>query len=117
MKARLATIMIVIGLASAIGAIPACADDISKDQQTRYYLDCINAEIDSNSCKVALLGSRSKNLQAYGSSAARKAVFLSQNRDALVQEMMVQKVSMRPHAVHQYLLQRFSLETSVQAAR
>jgi hypothetical protein len=117
MKTTLATIMIVIGLVSTIGAIPACGDEVSKDQQTRYYLDCIDAEIDSNSCKVVLLGSRSRNLQAYGSSAARKAVFLSQNRDALVQAMMIQKVSMRPHAVHQYLLQRFSLETSMQAAK
>jgi hypothetical protein len=117
MKIRLVTIIIIGCLAAAVGAIPACGDEVSSEQQKRYYLDCINAEIDNNSCKVALLGSRSRNLQTYGNSAARKAVFLSQNRDALVQEMMVQNVSMRPHAVHQYLLQRFSLETPMQAGR
>lgn len=117
MKTRLVTIIIVGCLAAAAGAIPACGDEVSSEQQKRYYLDCINAEIDSNSCKVALLGSRSRNLQTYGNSAARKAVFLSQNRDALVQEMMVQNVGMRPHTVHQYLLQRFSLETSMKAGK
>jgi hypothetical protein len=117
MKTRLVTIIIIGCLAAAIGAIPAYGDEVSSEQQKRYYLDCINVEIDNNSCKVALLGSRSRNLQTYGSNAARKAVFLSQNREALVQEMMVLNVSMRPHAVHQYLLQRFSLETSMQAAK
>jgi hypothetical protein len=35
---------------------------------------------------------------------------LVQNRDTLAQEMVVQKVSMRPHAVHHYLLQRCNQE-------
>jgi hypothetical protein len=42
---------------------------------------------------------------------------LSQNRDALVQEMIAQKVSMRPHAVHQYLRQRFYQEALIQTAK
>ncbi len=117
MKTRLVTIIIIGCLAAAAGAIPAYGDEVSSEQQKRYYLDCINAEIDNNSCKVALLGSRSRNLQTYGTNAGRKAVFLSQNREALVQEMMVLNVSMRPHAVHKYLLQRFSLEPSMQAAK
>jgi hypothetical protein len=38
--------------------------------------------------------------------AMRRKAFLVQNRDSLAQEMVVQKISMRPYAVHQYLLQR-----------
>jgi hypothetical protein len=110
MKTRL-VIMIIIGcLASAIGAIPACGDESPADQQKSYYLECINAEIENASCKVALTGSRSKNLQAYGERAALKTVFLSRNRDALVQEMLAQRVSMQPQAVQQYLRQRFNQE-------
>ena len=45
-----------------------------------------------------------------GESAARRTAFLTKNSDALAQEMLAQKVSMRPHAVHQYLRQRFSQE-------
>jgi hypothetical protein len=116
MKTRL-VIMIIIGcLASAIGAIPACGDQSPADQQKNYYLECINAEIENASCKVALTGSRSKNLRAYGEKAALKTVFLSRNRDALVQEMLAQKVSMQPQAVKQYLLQRFNEEAHVRLA-
>jgi hypothetical protein len=118
MKTRLFTIITIIGcLASTIGAIPASGDESPADQQKSYYLKCINEEIDHYSCKVTLTSSRSKNLQVYGEQAALKTIFLSRNRDALVQEMITKKVSMQPQAVQQYLRQRFSLETSMQAAK
>jgi hypothetical protein len=97
--------------------LPARGDQPSIDQQKNYYLQCINAEIDAYSCKVVHVNSRSKNLQTYGESAALRTAFLSQNKDALVQEMIAQKVSMRPHAVHQYLRQRFDQESLVQTAK
>jgi hypothetical protein len=99
-----------------IGALPACGDESPADQQKSYYLKCIKEEIDANSCKVALTSSRSKNLQMYGEKAALRTAFLSRNRDALVQEMVVQKVSMQPQAVQQYLRQRFNQESYVQLA-
>ena len=61
--------------------------------------------------------SRSKNLRTYGRQAALKTAFLSQNKDALVQEMIAQKVSMRPHAVHHFLLNRFNRESHPQTAK
>jgi hypothetical protein len=116
MKTRL-VIMIIIGcFASAIGAFPARGDESPADQQKSYYLDCINAEIENASCQVALTGSRSKNLRAYGEKAALKTVFLSRNRDGLVREMVAQKVSMQPQAVQQYLRQRFNEEAYVRLA-
>jgi hypothetical protein len=115
MKTRL--IIIIIGcLASAMGVIPAFGDESPADQQKSYYLNCINKEIDHYSCKVALTNSRSKNLQAYGEQAALKTVFLSRNRDALMQEMVARKVSMQPQAVQQYLRQRFNQEITAQLA-
>jgi len=116
MKTRLVIGIAMVCLTAGMWALPACGDESSADHQKNYYLKCIKAEIDNYSCKVAFTTSRSKNLQAYGESAARRAAFLSQNRDALVQEMFAQKVSMRPHAVHQYLGQRFSQEAPVQMA-
>ena len=103
-------------LAIGMWALPACGDESPADQQKSYYLKCINDEIENNSCKVVLTASRSKKLQAYGEKAALRTVFLSQNRDALAQEMVAQKVSMRPQAVQQYLRQRFNQETHVQMA-
>jgi hypothetical protein len=47
-------------------------------------------------------------LQGYGEQAALRTAYLSKNKEALVQEMIARKVSMRPHAVHQYLLQRYN---------
>jgi hypothetical protein len=104
-------------LAIGMWALPACGDESPADQQKNYYLNCIDKEIDSYSCKVVHSASRSKNLQAYGQQAALRTEFLSKNKDALVQEMIAQKVSMRPHAVHQYLRQRFYQEALIQTAR
>jgi len=116
MKSRLVIVMAMVCLTAGIWALPACGDESPADQQKSYYLKCINEEIDNYSCKVALTASRSQNLQAYGETAALRTVFLSKNRDALAQEMVAQKVSMRPQAVQQYLRQRFNLESHVQMA-
>ena len=117
MKTRLVIGMAIVCLTIGIWALPARGDESPVDQQQNYYLKCINAEIDNYSCKVVHTASRSKNLQAYGQHAALRTEFLSQTKDALVQEMIAQKVSMRPHAVHQYLRQRFYQEAFVQTAR
>jgi hypothetical protein len=116
MKTRLVIIMGLIGLAVAIGAGPARSDSTAAEQQKSYYLDCITNEIDACSCKLELVTSRSDNLREYGVEAARKAAFLTKNRDALVEEMVLRNVSMRPHAVHQYLLRRFNEENDIRMA-
>lgn len=109
MKTRF-TIMAMVGIAFTIWALPALSEDCTVEQQRSYYLKCINDEISSCESKQALSGSRSKNLQGCAMNAMRRKAFLVQNRDTLAQEMVVQKVSMRPHAVHQYLLQRCNQE-------
>jgi len=103
-------------LAIGMWALPACGDESPAEQQKNYFLKCIDKEIDRYSCKVVHTASRSKNLQTYGRQAALKTAFLSQNKDALVQEMIVQKVSMRPHSVHHFLLNRFNREPHIQTA-
>jgi len=117
MKTRLVIGVAMVWLTIGMWALPACSDESPVDQQRNYYLKCIDKEIDSYSCKVVHSASRSKNLQAYGRQAALRTEFLSKNKDALVQEMIAQKVSMRPHAVHQYLRQRFYQEALIQTAR
>ena len=116
MKTRLVIGIAMVCLTAGIWALPACGDESPAAMKKSYYLKCINAEIDTYSCKVVYATSRSKNLQAYGENAARRTVFLTQNRDALVQEMVAQSVSLRPHAVHQYIGQRFIQENQVQLA-
>jgi len=117
MKTRHFIGILMVTLMVGMVALPACGNEPNIDQQKNYYLQCINAEIDTYSCKVVHVNSRSKNLQTYGENAALRTAFLSQNRDALVQEMIAQNVSMRSHAVHQYLRQRFYEESHVQMAK
>ena len=116
MKTRLVIGIAIVCLTAGMWALPACGDESSADHQKNYYLKCIKAEIDNYSCKVAFTTSRSKNLQSYGKDAARRTAFLTRNRDALVQGMIAQSVSLRPHAVHQYIGQRFTQENQVQLA-
>jgi hypothetical protein len=117
MKTRFIISMAMVGLVVSIWASPALSDDTTAAKQAGYYLNCINEEIDNYSCKVVHVNSRSRNLKAYGENAALRTAFLSKNKDALVQEMIAQKVSLRPHAVHQYLRQRFEQEGLVQTAQ
>ena len=72
--------MAMVTLMVGMMALPACGNEPNIDQQKNYYLQCINAEIDTYSCKVVHVNSRSKNLQAYGENAALRTAFLSQNR-------------------------------------
>ena len=117
MKTRFIISMAMVGLAATLWALPARSDDSPVAKQASYYLNCINEEIDNYSCKVVHVNSRSQNLKAYGENAALRTAFLSKNRDALVQEMIAQKIILRPHAVHQYLRQRFEQETLAQTAK
>jgi hypothetical protein len=116
MKHRLVTVIVIVCLASVLGAAPARGDESSADQRKSFYLKCVNTEIENDSCKVVLTGSRSKNLQAYGEKAALRTVFLSRNKEALVREMVAQKVNLQPQAVQQYLRERFNQETHTRLA-
>jgi len=116
MKTRFIMIIGLVVVAMAVGAGPACSDPPATNPQKSYYLDCIQNEIDTYSCKLDLVTSRSDNLRGYGIEAARKAAFLTKNREALVEEMALRNVSMRPQAVHQYLLRRFNEENDVRMA-
>lgn len=116
MKHRLVTVIVIVCLASALGAAPACGDESSADQRKSFYLKCVNTEIENDSCKVVLTGSRSKNLQVYGEKAALRTVFLSRNKEALVREMVAQEVNLQPQAVQQYLRERFNQETHTRLA-
>lgn len=113
MKHRLVTIIMIVGLAMAMGAVAARGDESSVAQRRGFYLKCVDTEIENDSCKVILTGSRSRHLQAYGEKAALRTVFLSRNRLVLVDELVAQKVSMQPQAVQQYLRERFNQETHV----
>ena len=117
MKNRLIIVICIFIVLAGSWTLSAWSDDSTADQQKTYYLNCITNEIESYSCKVQFTTSRSTNLQGYGEQAALRTVYLSKNKEALVQEMIAQKVSMRPHAVHQYLLQRCNQEIGSVKAR
>ena len=110
-------IMAAVSLGLTILAFQGLSDDSIIKEQKNYYLQRIDDEIEEYSCKVNYTTSRSKNLQIYGEKAALKAAYLSKNKDSLAEEMVVQKVSMRPHAVHQYLLQRCNQEVASTAIK
>jgi hypothetical protein len=116
MKIRSALFIAMVCLGAGLAAIPAAGGEASSAPQMSYYFDCIDNEIDTASCKVTLVKSRSNNLRDYGIEAARRVQFLVKNKEALAQEMLARGVPLRTHAVHQYLLSRFNQEIPVPAA-
>lgn len=111
MKTTLIMTIGFLGLAVTIGAVPVYSDEPAADHQRSYYLNCIENEIEDNVSKMEFVTSRSDNLREHGIEAAMKAAFLTKHRDALVQEMVLRNVGMRPHTVDHYLLLRFNEES------
>jgi hypothetical protein len=111
MKTRFIMIVGVIGLALVIAAATALGGSSAVDRKRSYFRDCIQSEIDSCNPKMKLATSRSEHLRTYGDRAVQKEAFLRKNSETLVEEMVIRNVTMRPHAVHQYLLHRFNEES------
>ncbi len=111
MKTRFIMSVGMIGMALVMAAATAFGGSAAADRQRSYYRDCIQGEIGSCNPKMKLATSRSEHLRTYGDRAVQKEAFLRKNSDALVEEMVIRNVTMRPHAVHQYLLHRFNEES------
>jgi hypothetical protein len=108
MKTKHILMAAMVCMAIGMGVVTAEGGGSAAAGPKGYYLDCIDKEIQSAGGKVSLVESRSENLKSCGIQAARRVQYLMKNREALAQEMAERGVSMRPHAVHQFLLNRFN---------
>ena len=99
--------MIVMALALII-ALPNTGQTGENEQLEIYYMEYISECICKNESKAALQNSRSENLRRDGMIYERKAVFLTNNQNVLIDEMIRKGIGTNPYKVDYYLNKRFN---------
>lgn len=99
--------MVAMALALMV-ALPYTGLPGENEQLANYYKEYISKCICKNESKAALLQtSRSENLRRSGAIYEQKAVFLTNNQNVLVDEMIRMKIGTKPYKVDYYLSKRF----------
>ena len=99
---------IVMALALIV-ALPNTGRTDENEQLEKYYMRYISECICKNESKAALLHtSRSANLKEDGAIYKQKAVFLTNNQNVLVDEMIRKEIGKKPYKVDYYLNKKFN---------
>jgi hypothetical protein len=99
-----AMIMVVIFM----GTTSATGQTGESEQLAKYYQAYISKCILKNQSKAVLQTSRSENLRSCGALYKQKAIFLTNNRKSLVDELIRKKIGTKPYKVDYYLNKKFN---------
>jgi hypothetical protein len=97
-------ILLALALMAALANIGQAGEN---EQLQNYYKDYILKCILKNQSKASLQNSKSANLRSYGARSRQKVVFLANNQNMLVNEMIKNKIGTKPYRVEYYLNKRF----------
>ena len=88
-------------------AVSVTAQGAETEQLKKYYKDYISKCIFKNQSKAGLQTSKSANLRSCGALYKQKVVFLTNNQNMLVNEMIKNQVGKKPYKMEYYLNKRF----------
>jgi hypothetical protein len=108
MKGKAFFISTIVMALALIVAFPNTGRTDEHEQLEKYYMGYISECICKNESKAALQNSRSENLRRSGVIYERKAVFLTNNQNVLVDEMIKKEIGTKPYKVDYYLNKRFN---------
>ena len=91
-----------------MGVISATGQNGENEKLAQYYQEHISKCISKNKSKAVLQTSKSENLRSCGKIYKQKAVFLTNNQNVLVDEMIRQEIGTKPYKVDYYLNKRFN---------
>ena len=74
----------------------------------KFYETCIQNQISKHQAKAALKISRSENLRSCAVVSSKKAVFLVNHKDMLIQEMLKNEMDLKTYKVEHYLNRRYN---------
>ena len=74
----------------------------------KFYEACIQNQISKHQAKTALKVSRSENLRSSAVVSSKKAVFLVNHKDMLIQEMLKNEMDPKTYKVEHYLNRRYN---------
>jgi hypothetical protein len=90
-----------------MGALSATGKGGQNEQLKEYYKDYIAKCISKNQSKAGLQASKSANLRSCGVLSQKKVIFLTNNQNMLVNEMIEKQVGKKPYKIEHYLNERF----------
>ena len=90
-----------------VGALSGTVLGGENEQLKKYYKDYISKCISKNQSKTALQTSKSKNLRSCGILSKQKVIFLTNNQNKLVNEMVENQIGSKPYKIEYYLNKRF----------
>ena len=97
------TIMVFIFM----GTLSATGQSGENEQLKKYYKNYISKCISKNQSKSSLQASKSKNLRSCGTLSKQKVIFLTNNQNMLVNEMIKNQIGTKPYKIEYYLNKRF----------
>lgn len=107
MRGKTFVIVTLIMAVILIGAISAAGQSGENEQLKKYYKDYISKCISKNQSKAGLQTSKSANLRSCGALSKQKAIYLTNNQNMLINEMIKNQVGTKPYKIEYYLNKRF----------
>ena len=90
-----------------IGALSATGQWGKNEQLKKYYKNYISKCISKNQSKAGLKASKSANLRSCAALSKQKVIFLTNNQNMLVNEMLENQVGTKSYKIEHYLNKRF----------
>ena len=107
MKGKALVITTIVIVVVLMGVSPVTGQSGENENLENYYKNYISKCITKYQSKTSLQTSKSANLRSCGALSKQKVVFLTNNQNTLVNEMIQNKIGTRPYKIDHYLNSRF----------
>lgn len=107
MKRQLLYILAVTIFGLFLGASTATSDGNNSDQLTDFYESFINDKVAQCFSRTGLIKSSSSNIQNWAEKEFKKAVFLSENKNLLIKELIKNDIGRKPYKIEYFLNKKF----------
>lgn len=107
MREKIFVIATMIMVVIFMGAVSAAGQSGENEQLRKYYKDYISKCISKNQSKADLQDSKSANLRSCGALSKQKVIYLTNNQNTLINELVDNQVGTKPYKIEYYLNKRF----------
>lgn len=107
MREKIFVIATMIMVVIFMGAVSASGQSGENEQLRKYYKDYISKCISKNQSKAGLQDSKSANLRSCGALSKQKVIYLTNNQNTLINELVDNQVGTKPYKIEYYLNKRF----------
>ncbi len=108
MKTKVLFIVLLALFVVLMGTSQSFSQSGTDAELIKFYEICIQNQISKHQAKAALKVSRSENLRSCAVVSSKKAVFLVNHKDMLIQEMLKNEMDPKTYKVEYYLNKRYN---------